>query len=443
MALTDNQIKKNMETRTENGYKMYKFPSDLYEGSEWWDQIFTFEIMGKLTIDECLMKKNSKSQFYNDVSEVDWTKGMWVIDCLDKEKRYGPNGLNLDDEHIKMYSKILDFAYCYDEDERIKKGYEPIPGGVNASQSKRNQVLEDEYLNMVDEECQNTVIRLYSFDNNAKEVIRFTSDVYKLLGTVNYDDPKLGYTDRERNILRMKEYDASLIENAAPGSGQTGFRKVTNNGTCYFEAFWYLDCDDEDKYFECWKNKCKYEGMTDSEIAKCETIMDLRVALFKHKIKEKGYRIKVKAYDNKWCRGDYYKTRFLRDRNYADEHRCAYCGKIVKISGRYHTSSKEPGEVDHIIPVAKLMNNEKLADGTSYREIAKEFGITRADSPLNLVASCKECNKNKGTITKDYLRQAIEHGGDDKYWNNKDAKKGIRNLIIIVMFVGILYFMYR
>jgi len=162
-------------------------------------------------------------------------------------------------------------------------------------------------------------------------------------------------------------------------------------------------------------------------------LLDRNVSSLKAKFEEKigkATKISVVAYEKRWTRGDRYRIRFLRY-NYLSLNRCAYCGKKVSINPNLHISKVPTLEVDHIIPVDKLMYDKKTADGISYRELAKQLGITRADSPFNLVASCPECNKKKGTNVAGYIKKGYIFGKHPRLWS---LIIGIRIIVPIILF---------
>ncbi len=232
---------------------------------------------------------------------------------------------------------------------------------------------------------------------------------------VREDDYLNGVVDKDRYLLRVypptnkkddvdafvKEYDEFLTNHL--------FKKVKNisNDAYYYEK------QNADDYF---------------------------IDKFNAAMEEKSLHFDVKKYDNKWTRGHLYRTRFYRYNGYRDVHYCAYCGKKVAISGRGDVFGlQEKGEVDHLIPVSKLMNDEKMSDGTSYRDLAEILGIKRADSPLNLVASCHRCNERKRTSTKDYLKHTFNFGRHYWYWKLRHSLLFAGLMVII----GIIWYFWQ
>ncbi len=174
------------------------------------------------------------------------------------------------------------------------------------------------------------------------------------------------------------------------------------------------------------------------EQGKLEKAKDIKKA-----IEDNNYPMDIKWYDYKWTRGHLYRTRYLRYMNWDTRQYCAYCGRHVNI-GTYDNLKidlKIDGkgdEVDHVIPIKCLMYNYKMDDGRTYREYAKSIGITRADSPLNLVASCHYCNaKKKSDFNEYYVKRAF------KYGHNKGicmAHYYGQYLLLLILGLGLYYF---
>ncbi len=113
----------------------------------------------------------------------------------------------------------------------------------------------------------------------------------------------------------------------------------------------------------------------------------------KDAIRKKSIPLKVVSCESRWGRGTRARSRYLkynkpgRDGTY----RCAYCG------ARLH---KDRIQVDHVISVSALTHRQTACD------LAAILGITRSDSPKNLVATCPSCNRKKDTKAGGWLTLA-------------------------------------
>jgi len=184
-----------------------------------------------------------------------------------------------------------------------------------------------------------------------------------------------------------------------------------------------------DEYLKNWGFRPNHNEENDTWYYEATEMAKTSLDALLDDVKTNNYRIIIKSHEQKWCRGNLYFARFFRY-NAKEVNRCAYCGRKV-IMGADLTDSESKLEVDHIIPVAKLMNDEKMMDGTSYRDLALTLGIKRADSPLNLVASCHSCNSKKRTITKGYIRRAMI-GRHDFVWIIRNVVVGVVTAALIL-----------
>ena len=129
--------------------------------------------------------------------------------------------------------------------------------------------------------------------------------------------------------------------------------------------------------FEAKKNEQNGMNYLEAENMLRKTALEIESIIRRNK-----YPLTVKRYEMKWARGDGYKDRYKEW--FGAPYRCAYCGEI-----------KRDLEIDHIYPVLKLMTDDVI------RKEAIKHGITRADSPRNLVCSCHFCNQSKGSMITD------------------------------------------
>ncbi len=352
--ITEKQADMMLERKKVNGRNAVKIPYQLFNNPKLKDKIIMRSRGQKYTVTEAEKLCVDEEHDYKD---IDWGKGLWFFEIRTLKDRYTYDGF--EDDYFNAY--LLDTPL-----ERIARGNEPIPGGRFASKKKRAQIMQDDFFNAYEYNFGKALIRYYPKGDNKQ----FLEDCKKLFEL----DDKFDWTKHKP----ANEYD---------------YKYNQYGDKCYIEEA--AMCQ-EYPYMEADKNRDYINNYVDK---------------MKRKIKENDYQIEVKVYPYKWTRGHLYRTRFWKYNDCKDKHYCAYCGKKIMISCKKDSElfygSLEKGEVDHIIPVSKLMNNSKMEDGTSYRELAKTLGITRADSPLNLVASCHRCNSMKKSYTKGYLKRTF------------------------------------
>lgn len=91
-------------------------------------------------------------------------------------------------------------------------------------------------------------------------------------------------------------------------------------------------------------------------------------------------KIPYKAYNEEYARNTNYRGMFFRQTE--GPYRCRYCNRRL---------TDDEVIVDHIIPVKQAMNNKKA------QRILKRHHIDNVNQLENLVASCTDCNEEKGT----------------------------------------------
>ncbi len=107
--------------------------------------------------------------------------------------------------------------------------------------------------------------------------------------------------------------------------------------------------------------------------------------------------IRIKTCLQMYARSPRYRQDFV-NRTPKMYYRCSYCGK--KIDQNHMT-------VDHIFPVQKMMDSEKV------RKQARMLGIFETNSLKNLTTACYECNKAKGAKTGFWIIRGLfgKYGG--------------------------------
>lgn len=109
------------------------------------------------------------------------------------------------------------------------------------------------------------------------------------------------------------------------------------------------------------------------------------------RIKEFCKKNKLKFfYDNEYSErsSDYRKTFFTENPSDNGKYMCVYCG-------RYYP--KEKITIDHLYPVNKVSQNEKL------QKRLKKRGIDSLNDTSNLVAACFSCNRQKSDKTGKWI----------------------------------------
>ncbi len=106
--------------------------------------------------------------------------------------------------------------------------------------------------------------------------------------------------------------------------------------------------------------------------------------IFLHTIKQSYVPLKVIHCEAKWGRGSSARKRFLKYNKPGIDgyYRCSYCGGRIP-NGKL--------QIDHILSINNLTHRQTT------RDLALSMGITRSDSPKNLVATCRSCNQKKDT----------------------------------------------
>lgn len=91
-------------------------------------------------------------------------------------------------------------------------------------------------------------------------------------------------------------------------------------------------------------------------------------------------KLRCKWYSSNFSRSNNYRDKFFK--THEGPYRCIYCHKKIR---------KDQIEVDHLIPISKAKNS-LLA-----RNLLYISGISDVNDPKNLVASCRRCNRKKGS----------------------------------------------
>lgn len=111
------------------------------------------------------------------------------------------------------------------------------------------------------------------------------------------------------------------------------------------------------------------------------------------KLDRKG--IPYKGYNEEYARNTNYRKAFFRLTE--GPYRCRYCNRKLK---------EEEVIIDHIIPIKQAMNSKKA------QRILKRHHIENVNQIENLVASCHDCNEEKGTQLGQWTKK-----GFLGYWN--------------------------
>ncbi len=101
----------------------------------------------------------------------------------------------------------------------------------------------------------------------------------------------------------------------------------------------------------------------------------------KKMIRSNHFPLRIVSCEQKWARGSRYRSRyFSHNLSRNGQYQCAYCGSWLP---------KNKIQIDHVFSIGNLTSRQTT------RDLAIACGITRSDSPKNLVASCSYCNSRK------------------------------------------------